>query len=152
MDISEIFIKDCSRNLIQNGGMEIGNPPTGWMVTGSPTTYERSNAWAKSGIYSAHVADSIPSYGGFYQNIILRVGRTYKISGWVNVISGTMKVQVYDDVLGAIVYQDFVPGISYLNLSFICPSGITVDSLYFTNLGNSVAAEFYVDDVFVQEV
>src|SRR3990170_185356 len=53
--------------LVTNGEMEDGDPPTGWSANNNPETFERSGVQKHGGSYSAHIVDSTPSYGGFYR-------------------------------------------------------------------------------------
>ena len=96
MDISEIFIKDCSKNLIKNGGMEDGNPPTGFIQgwDNPPVTWERSGIQKYSGNYSAHAKGC-----GFYHSgprSTFIKDRSYKISFQYYLISGMLDLIIYD--------------------------------------------------------
>ena len=136
--------------LISNGTMESGNPPTGWTATSSPETFDRSAVQKHSGTYSARVIDSIPSQGGFYGEVPFEAGKTYKISFWYFISSGSIYlwgngtgVPINDIELtttGSWQYREKV----FRN----------TDSTYiaFSNYSGSVAATFYIDDVSVQEV
>jgi hypothetical protein len=132
--------------LVTNGGMETGNPPTGWSAAFTPETFEQSGVQKHSGSYSAHIIDSTPSYGGFSQPLSIITGKTYKFSFWYYLVNGTLRVQPDTDAhiyttTGSWIYGEFTR------------TCIGADpNIYFINNSGSVAAEFYIDDVSVQEI
>jgi hypothetical protein len=131
--------------LINNGGMENGNPPTGWISVMSPETFERSAAQKHGGNYSAHIVDSTPSYGGMIQLLIINSSSLYKISGWFYVVSGTARLQLGDCITGP-----SITGASwnYVEYATLGNGGV----LYCINNSASNPAEFYVDDVSIREI
>jgi hypothetical protein len=132
-------------NLVTNGEMEDGEPPTGWGALTSPTAFERSGTQKYSGSYSAHVV-SQGGYRGFLQNISFVSGKTYKISYWYYLVSGALDVAT-----------DVAPwldtGLSTTGSWQYVEHILTVTTESVLNFfSNNTAAEFYIDDVSVQEI
>ena len=142
-------IKIEAWNLITNGGMEAGDPPTGWMAYGTPETFERSAVEKYSGSYSAHVVDSTPSFGGFrtISTSLFTVGKTYKFSFRYYIVSGG--INAGNDAEWS---KNFTTTGSWEFGEFT--GVITSPGSYFMvrNISNSIAAEYYIDDVSVSEI
>ena len=139
--------------LISNGGMETGNPPTGWTDDGTPEVFERSGVQKHGGSYSAHVNDSIASYGGIYQgNLPLTAGKTYKVSLWYYIVSGTIwPFVVYNGGESCRAGASSTTG-SWLYAEQVFVSTGSPAYIKSYNTSNTVAAEFYIDDVSIREV
>jgi hypothetical protein len=141
--------------LVSNGGMESGNPPTGNTVIGTPAIFEQSGVQKHSGSYSCHINDSTPTNnGGFYNRANTTAGKTYKHSFWYWIVSGSINAGV---MLG--------DGSQWIKQTRLTTTGSwqyyeefviqTITGTYgsgYQNYSNSVAAEYYIDDVSVQEV
>ena len=132
--------------LVINGGMETGNPPTGWSILNIPEIFEQSNVQKHSGSYSAHIIDSIPSYGGFYRaDLGLSNLKLYRILLWYYLVDGIGICQNQVDwnidliTPGSWIYAEKLinPGNSFL---------------IFSNVFNTVACEFYIDDASVKQI
>lgn len=80
-----------SSDIVANGSMETGNPPTGWAVQGTPTIYEQSAAQAYDGVNSLHVVANAATQGG-KQTITPIDGEFYDISVRRYRVSGTSQV------------------------------------------------------------
>jgi len=134
--------------LVANGGMEDGDPPTGWSAYNSPETFEQSGVQKHTGSYSTHIVDSTPSRGGFYQTISIITNKQYKVSFWYYIVSGSIRVELdYPSV-----YDLLSKTGSWCYFEKIFTRISTYSRIYFYNSSASVAAEFYIDDVSVQEV
>ena len=139
--------------LISNGGFETGNPPTGWTAIYTPEVFEQSSTHAHSGTYSAHVNDSTPSQGGFVYGTpgIMAAANVYKLSFWYWLVSGTLQAYSYNTDEERFT-QNYTTTGSWQYAEIIVPAGNRTAEPRFTNASNSVAAEFYIDDVSVQQV
>jgi len=134
-------------NLVSNGTMETGSPPTGWTIENTPSTFERSGVQKHSLNYSAHVIDP-GTWGGFYQSVAMVNGKTYTLSYSYYIVSGGIAVQTtatYEvnnshTTIGS--WQD-------VETEFLCTGS---DTIKFINISNSTPAEFYIDDVSIEEV
>jgi hypothetical protein len=138
--------------LVSNGGMESGNPPTGWSIYHTPTTWEQSGVQKHTGSYSSHVITSAVPYQGFQQYVLV-LSKTYKLSYWYYLVSGSIDAYwrlgdgsgwAQVDTVSAVGAWTYIERIVH---QLAGASG----ELDFINSG-SVAAEFYIDDVSVQEV
>ena len=146
--------------LVSNGGMESGNPPTGWAALNTPEVFEQSGVQKHGGSYSAHVNDSTPSYGGFQNQgfaIPTTAGHQYKLSFWYYITSGSFGTALYDGtwvLMGGPPTLTTIGSWQYMEviLTAINTGAGGNGQMIFTNSSNSVAAEFYIDDVSVQEV
>ena len=142
--------------LISNGGMEEGDPPTGWSALSTPEIFERSAVQKHSGSYSAHIVDSTASYGAFQQLLVNKVaGKTYKLCFWYYIVSGTMAAYFYrGDGGGLIAYQLYTTTGSWQYAELIGIETVTGNSggPRFLNASNSIAAEFFIDDVSIKEM
>lgn len=143
--------------LIVNGTMEAGDPPTGWTANGTPETFEQSGTQKHGGSYSAHIIDSTASYGGFISNSggSRVVNNTYKYSFWYFLVSGVLEYDLYNGNFGsalvALAYST-IGSWQQVEGTFIETATGTDGMLIFKNNSNSVATEFYIDDVSLVEV
>lgn len=141
---------------ITNGGMESGDPPTGWIAFNTPETFEQSGVQKHSGNYSVHLVDSVASNEGFRQYSISFVsGKTYKLSFWYLLVSGTLNVQCFDgNGATRILYSNYTTTGSWLYAEVSLTSTHTGSNAFiqFLNESPSVPAEFYIDDISIQEV
>ena len=127
------------RERVINGGMEQGNPPTGWSPVNNPEVFERATQ-KHSGDYSLHISDSTASYGGARQAFSYVTGRRYRISYWYYLVSGVLRAGT------DVHYQthSITGSWQYGELVFVASS----DGYHqFINNSNTNAAEFYIDDV-----
>ncbi len=138
--------------LVTNGGMETGNPPTSWSATETPETFERSAVQKHSGTYSARVVESTGSYGGFCQPISKVAGRLYEASFWYYLVSGAMIGSIQNgygnDNLSA-VYPSTIG--SWTEIHYTATEILTgaIGDIRFQAFPN---AEFYIDDVSTKQV
>jgi hypothetical protein len=141
--------------LVTNGGMEDGDPPTGWSVKLNPETFERSGTQKHGGNYSLHLVESNGSYGYVYQSFGSRLlGKTIKVSFWYNLVSGTVGAQIYDASipLNLVDIPFSTPGSwQYVELVYTV-TGLPDMDLYILFGGAAGNYEFYIDDVSVQEM
>jgi hypothetical protein len=135
-------------NLITNPSCE----SAAWDAFGTPTTRERSTAWATDGSYSCHVVTNAYGEGVTIQSAITIVaGRQYDISIMVNVIQGEWRFEVYrtGEVIDSTDVQRTDLGIHELSLS------ISEDNDYAGSVGlrlycmepTADPAEIYADGV-----
>ena len=141
--------------IVYNGGMEVGTPPTGWIADSSPEVFERSAVRKHSGSYSLHVVDSTPSLAGAYQWGGFTVGKSYKLSFWYYLVSGV--IYSYSDSGLAIKTYNTTGSWQYDERTWVA----TLDPIdghegyerpFIGNHSNSVAAEFYIDDVSIMQL
>jgi hypothetical protein len=145
-----LFSAGSVSELITNGGMEIGDPPTGW-TNQALEIWERSSNDKHTGTYSGHAVDSTPNYGSIFQAAVSSVGPTYKVSGWVRAISGTVAWWVYrtDPGYAVYAYETITPAEGWVYKENIILSSGNNIIVRVRNDSDEVAAEFYVDDVSV---
>lgn len=144
--------------LVTNGGMESGDPPTGWSATGTPETFEQSGVQKHGGSYSAHIVDSIPSYGGLRGLVFPTVtGKKYKICGWAYIVAALEGCEFFwvhgDNSFANDISVDTTAGLWLYRESIVTETaGGAGAYIGFRNAGNIQTAEFYIDDVSIQEV
>lgn len=144
--------------LVSNGGMESGNPPTGWSVINSPDTFEQSGVKKHGGSYSAHVIDSSsPSYRGMASPAMSRIaGKKYKLSFWYYLADGGIEVDIRtgdnSDYLTTLSISS--PATTWALYEYIFTETNTGSTgyLWFRNISGILPAEFYIDDVSVKEL
>lgn len=134
--------------LVTNGGMEAGEPPTGWSAINTPEVFESSGVQKHSGAKSAHINDSIASNGGIQHSVSFVSGKTYKLSFYYYIVSGSISGWSNDGfiVTGPLTTTgswQFAEAYGVLGAGSI---------IVINNYSVSVAAEFYIDDVSVQKV
>ncbi len=159
VEIYKLYVDTLSTNLgpnlVTNGGMEAGNPPTGWAPWGTPETFERSTVRKYGGSYSCHVIDSTASYGGFYGypvNIPVITGRIYKVSFRYYIESGVLNPTFYDGSTYDQTHTYSATGSWLLGEIYFTSTNTGDGCLIFANNSNTVPAEFYIDDISIQEV
>ena len=141
--------------LVTNGGMENGAPPTGWTALNTPETFEQSGVRKHSGSYSAHIIDSTPGYRGFAQGYTSITGKIYKISFWYYLVSGSLRSTIIKGDNSGFNYNSDLTtngAWTYFELIYTETAGGALAKWQFKNSSTAVAAEFYIDDVSVQEV
>lgn len=156
---SDIILSPCAfgPELISNGGMEIGNPPTNTYVIDAPDTFERSGVQKHSGSYSCHVADPAIKYCGFYLSEATNVktaGYRYQLSFWVYVLSGRITVDMlngnFSEVLDTKILTS-APSWQFVELRGTEDvTGNTI--LRATNDSPTEVPDFYVDDVSMKQM
>jgi len=138
---------------VTNGDMELDS---NWSDVNSPETNERSSTSPHGGTYCRHVIDSTPSYGGIRNTAFTSItGKTYRITCWYKLVSGILRVVWTRGVDGSginLVSMGPAPAWSYFTYDYKETSGGTNASIVFINNSNSVASEFYIDDVSVKEI
>jgi len=138
--------------LVSNGGMESGNPPTGWSVSGSPDIFERSGTQKNNGTYSAHIVETSATYSGFEQRHSETAGKQYKLSYWYYLASGRLLVSMMDGTNGVIMHNTHTTNGSWQYSETIYTQTKTGSLAGIIFRSDGVSAEFYIDDVSVQEV
>ena len=150
--IWDMSVQNLGPNVVSNGGMEDGDPPTGWGTFMTPEVFERSAVQKHSGNYSLHINDSTPSYGGVDNEIVeILNGKTIKKSFWYYIVSGAIVNRMYDGS----GQRDWTPLLttgSWQYFEIIIPNIVNNFEHGIINGSNTVAAEFYIDDVSIQEV
>ena len=130
--------------LVTNGGMEDGDPPTGWSTYASPATFEQSATQKHNGSYAAHIVDSTTGTKGIVQALTLVSGHIYKASFWYYIVSGALINQINN----ADVTYSTTGSWQYAERVVTYNSGYS--NIYFLNAGGATT-EFYIDDVSVKE-
>jgi hypothetical protein len=149
--------------LVSNGGMESGNPPTGWakIGQGQTETLAQTTEQVHTGTYSLKVTfDASGNYAGIAGSFsgAYIVGHTYKISAWVrgnNLAASNFKMDdlgLHDGLYNVI--QTYSNGSwVYLEVTGIANATDAIPRVYVypTDVANANKI-FYIDDVSVQEV
>lgn len=140
--------------LITNEGFETGDPPSNWVAYNNLETFERSTTQKYGGTYSGHGIDSSASYGGFDQTISVTTGKTYRVSFWYYMVSGSVDAfwNNVEEENPFVVNLTITGSWQYYETEQVCPNGDCENSINFNNNSNSVTTEFYIDDVSVREV
>ena len=131
--------------LVSNGGMTDGNPPTGWISYGSPDTFEQSNAAAIGGppsgyTQTAHVISLSSAYKGFYQTLTFVPDVLDTLSFWYYLVSGQLNIQC-----GGVDIDATTGSWQYVQINQPSRSG----EVNIMIRSNNIAAEFYVTGVSV---
>jgi len=140
--------------MITNGGMEIGNPPTGWQARNTPQTFERSGVQKHSGSYSTHIVD-LAEMGGFLQYLTTIIGETYKLSFWYWIVNGSIIAGLLNgngSNWTVITLLTNTGSWQYCELFGQEQIGGTGSLVAFFNSSNTLTAEFYIDDASVKDV
>jgi hypothetical protein len=103
-DIGE-WNKQAFTNLLTNGDYEIGDPPTGWILTqgGTTSSFSRSTTQVKTGSYSAKLINELNQWAFIHQSDIPSPAyyRNRKVTLgawlWVNT-PNRVRVSIYDGV------------------------------------------------------
>jgi uncharacterized protein (DUF779 family) len=143
-------------NLALNGEMEVGDPPTGTNIAGTPAVYERSSAKVYSGTYSAHIVDSTPSQGGFYTiNEARKLNAIYRFSYSYFLVEGILRT-VFGNGLGngQAIERHITTGqwIRIVRYVVCSAAGVNGGWLFGGDDVDPVPTEFYIDAVEVQEM
>lgn len=95
--ITEEVVVEYGSELVSDGHMESSSPGTYWLDGGLTPILTRNEdpRTGSLGVYSLNVEiASAQTSGVIYQNIPVESGKTYRLSGWQKLISGT-KVNIY---------------------------------------------------------
>lgn len=99
LPISQAVLANTSQNLLWNGDMENGNPPTNWSLTGSGASYSRSGDQHVTGTYSIKVtrgtSDAVV-YQDLY-NYYFFAGAEVTFGAWVYASNSQTAVLYIDD-------------------------------------------------------
>src|SRR3990172_383227 len=137
-------------DLVINGGMELDSD---WASVDTPEINERSGVQKYLGSYSRHVNDSVPSSGGIRQDIVLGASKQYRLPFWVYVVSGEPHVQIWNVTDGTILTQALGTSASWIYKGFNFNSISAVSTAFmFKNISGVSPAEFYIDEVSLQEI
>lgn len=134
--------------LIINGGMEIGDPPTGWTIAGPTTTAERSNTHAHTGTYSFRTVEATNNYNGFYQNIPITTGKKYRIAFWYWIESGEILAENTGGLLW-FVGLTIKGSWQYYEVDIIATNSNPSPLQFYSN---GMPSEFFIDDVSAKEI
>ena len=143
--------------LVTNGGMEDGDPPTGWITVESPDNFEQSITQVHSGIYSCRYKSSSSSWADFHQAVDLPIYKPVRLSFWYYLVSGQLTVKQTDNNGSAILYNQTFTNTgewTYVIASYTSTYPINpepgVDALI--SFGRDGAFEIYIDDVSIKEI
>jgi len=134
--------------LVTNGGMESGTPPTGWTQLNSPDTFERSGVQKHSDSYSLHVIKLTGEQAGATQNLSFTTEKTYRVSLWYYLVTDSMLCAI-DKGDSTLDYNWFSQQGAWTHFTKDIISTGTDGIIYLVTGGED---EFYVDDVSVREV
>jgi hypothetical protein len=137
--------------LATNSGMEDGNPPAGWTATDSPQVFERSDIQKHSGSYSAHVSVTTADTRGIYNITDIAVGKTYKVSFWVYLVSGELRID-YRLADSSGPYATINTTGSWVFWEYIATEKPGTDTNALFLRSSAQISEFYIDDFSVTEV
>ncbi len=141
--------------LVSNGNMSIGDPPTGWEAFNNPDVYQRSN-YGRAGFgdnYSAYVLDSTPSYGGFRQFISTLPNGTIKFSFWCFVTQGVLDAILYDNDGITMIARNQVTTLNtwiFISLFGVSTKTGSTPIARFTSYWDTAVSEFRVQDASVR--
>jgi hypothetical protein len=128
---------------VEFGDMELNS---GWNTVGSPAIQALSTVQVHGGTYSRRVNDSTASYGGFVQyfTVPLTVGAKYKVSYWYYLVSGSIVAGVTNQESTETTLGAWTESVKFVE------ANATTTYTSFYNASNTVAADFYIDDVVVE--
>jgi hypothetical protein len=138
-------------NLVTNGGMEDGNPPTGWTILGDGT-FEQSDVEKHNGTYSVHINTDINE--GFYQtnDYTQQTGMVYWQSFWYYIVSGQIRSRW--QVGSGAGAEEFIHSVTgswqYWSRYYTEIDG--GDDAYTQFTSYAASAEFYIDDISVKRI
>jgi hypothetical protein len=139
-------------NKVTNGSMEAD---ANWTGITAPDTNERSAAKAYAGTYSRHVADNDAGSDGIYQNVSLLADSIYNLRCKLDVVSGSVIVEVVDSVQGVLTTQTLTETGKWLKVApaqFTAPAALGTTSVRVKNgVATATAFECYVDNVVLVE-
>ncbi len=137
------------QEIIANGIMEIGNPPTGWDPINTPETFEQSTLHTHSGSYSLHLVDTVGDNASAQQALSKTAGRQYALSVWYYLISGQFKVAVQNGNGSGNIFDTTYDTIESLqHITATLTETITGNTgMIYLSAPIGVPSEFYVDDV-----
>jgi hypothetical protein len=137
--------------LVTNGDMETGNPPTGFTAWSAPATFEQSSTQKHGGSYSAHIIGT--DSRGFYSRNGLKIYRNnYKLSFWYYIISGGLRgIILKSDGTSHLVEIHYSTSGSWQNAEIIATETAASDTydFGFQTYGSS---EFYIDDLSLRQI
>ena len=138
---------------VTNGSMEAD---ANWTSIGTPETNERSSTYARGETYSRHCVDSTPSTGGFYQDLTTTATKSYFITLWYYLVSGTLIVQFSKGDYSAWLWtsSDLTTAGAWTQVTATQVQSTSGAStrIWFINKSAVAGAEFYIDDVTVREL
>ena len=156
IQLSEMVLRAEAVSLddeLVTGGVDMGN--SDWTSYGSPETNEQATHDGQTNC--RHIVDSAPSYGGILSTTgwTTTTGTTYQYSFKAKVISGSIDVRVRRGDGGA--YIAIESGIDPAGWTIYSgtleePAGGASAVFQVFNASNTVAAEFYIDEVSVKKV
>ena len=137
--------------VIINGDMELGSPPTNWQSYNSPGTFERSGFRFHSSDYSAHILTEVTGSGFQYGSTwSQRTGILYIQSFWFWIVEGTLtSVWTNGDTTDIDSIEHTITGSwQYWSRNYTEASGGSLANVIFSSTNGG---EFYIDDVSVKE-
>ena len=137
--------------LINNGTMETGNPPTGWTNAGGSIVFEQTNALAHSGTYCMHLsaADGGISDGAYTAlNAATTVGASYTMSAWYQLRRGS----IYFTSNFGLASTTFTTTGTTWTLYTKDYVGTGTGTYFILQDTNQQASEWYLDDVSIRRV
>ena len=156
---AEFYIDDVSvqevLEFLTNGDMELNGNWVSYNAPYAPEVNERSGVQKHGGSYSRHVVDSTPGWGGIEQTIPKVAGKTYTFSFWYYIVSGGLYAGMIsgDNATWLSLIPYSTTG-SWQYAEVIVEETVTgaLGGPIFQNGSSTAAAEFYIDDVSVQEI
>jgi hypothetical protein len=140
--------------LVTNGGMEVGDPPSNYDQANYPTTNERSGTQKYTGSYSYHIADALNARGfGQFDvstpvGLALVSGKTYLLMFQYFLVSGGVRCTISTG--GDVLYYTYSTTGSWVSVSISFTSGSgSPKGVAFSTVD---AAEFYIDDMSIREL
>lgn len=133
--------------LISNGSMESGDPPTGWIynanVTMSRVADERTGG---SGSYALRMTNSAMTYGNTLRNLSIPIGSWIAVNAWARQVTADVYMYLYP--VQFLTLQQ--AGTSWTNFFGTGRALANVESIRFQNLTNVSGAYSHLDDVSVK--
>jgi len=144
--------------VIENSGLEEGDPPDGWEATGAGATLERSTEQVKIGSYSGKLnvpVSTLSKMIKYLNNYEYYLGKTITLAAWVYAsVAGRIAVQIVEGGTGHSTTGDSHTGDSafqWLTVTrTINSSGVTYTSMN-TRADDGAATAVYTDGVILVE-
>jgi peptidoglycan/xylan/chitin deacetylase (PgdA/CDA1 family) len=134
-------------NIVVNGDMELDSNWTDWNLEVGDVN-ERSDTRAKEGTYSRHIVVDATGEGATSDNVDVTIGKTYRVSCWVWVVSGVAQFRRNAARIDFTFSSSTTGEWEYLSEDVEC----TETGAEKFRLEASEASEYYVDEVKIEEL
>jgi hypothetical protein len=136
-------------DLVSNGNMEAGNPPTDWGSNGSILSSQADERTGGSGTKSMQLANDGANYGIAYQTFAIAADTWYYISAWLRKVTAEVKLRLYAGTWPPI--GSHVTTTDWTNV-FAVRRGEPNSSIYTENQDNTNGHTARADDISVKPI